>query len=200
MGFGVNSLSKGGSLQHPDSAPPTPTRRRTGRRPVGSFGYRTRRAEGRRDPARQRGSRQDCRGPRRTPTIRSKPAILCCGSTIEIITSKSLLPPLKRACASANAAEEQVTGPASTGATPKTLLFKANEDLFAAHEAFDAAYRADEDGIGQCRRSRSCAQDASVSTGGRRQRGRRNWQRSKPSQACLCRCGLNRRCRWRGPI
>ena len=56
--------------------------------------------------------------------------------------SKSPLPPLKRACASANAAEEQVTGLALDRRNAEDAVFKANEDLFAAHEAFDAAYRA----------------------------------------------------------
>ena len=86
-------------------------------------------------------------------------------------------------------AEEQVTGLALDRRNAEDAVFKANEDVFAAHEAFDAAYRADEDGQGQRRRRRSGSQDASVATGGRRQTRRKSWQRSKPSPACLCRCG-----------
>ena len=45
-------------------------------------------------------------------------------------------------------AEEQVTGPALDRRNAEDALFKANEDLFAAHEAFDAAYRAEKTGKG----------------------------------------------------
>ena len=55
--------------------------------------------------------------------------------------------------------EEQVTGLAVDRRNAEDAVFKANEDLFAAHEAFDAAYRALKTGSGQRRRSGSCAQD-----------------------------------------
>ena len=44
--------------------------------------------------------------------------------------------------------EEQVTGLAVDRRNAEDAVFKANEDLFAAHEAFDAAYRAMKTGSG----------------------------------------------------
>jgi HlyD family secretion protein len=80
-------------------------------------------------------------------------------------------------------AEEQVTGPALDRRNAEDALFKANEDLFAAHEAFDAAYRAEKTGKGN-----SDAVEAARKTLASRQEAVESAEktgRDRSRQACL---------------
>ena len=96
--------------------------------------------------------------------------------------------------------EEQVTGLAVDRRNAEDAVFKANEDLFAAHEAFDAAYRAMKTGSGNADAVEAARKTLANSAGGRRQRDEEAGRGRCQTRHAFADAARSRRWRWREPI
>lgn len=146
MGFGVNMLSKGGSLSsltraaHADTPPPV----------VAQWAAS---ATGRVEPKDGEIRLSSEVSGRIVEVLAKTNDQVKAGDPLLRIDDRDYYVKIAAAAAEAGVrererSEEQVTGLAVDRRNAQDALFKANEDLFAAHEAFDAAYRADKAGKG----------------------------------------------------